>query len=279
MTEIVPSPLTRAARPRRNLGKRRSNLAFRGAESRLASNARHSFARQKRAERAPAGSTQSTAPSQRSRARSGRHQSAMTRYGYFGQNREQQAKRAPSARPQADCRRRSSATKIGHGTGNTIATIAVLPEALRAGTNRASAKIDDALCRRRAHGRRHGASLHLRLPPGVEAGFPKWSRGRQARARLKREGVHRTALRRGFFRALDHTPSGYSLERWPTPRFCRAQPLRMKVRSLASKLALEGMTCAACAARIEKVLNKVPGVSASVNFAAKKLACATGRTR
>src|SRR5271157_5376794 len=32
-------------------------------------------------------------------------------------------------------------------------------------------------------------------------------------------------------------------------------------------LALEGMTCAACAARIEKALNRVPGVVASVNFA------------
>ncbi len=32
-------------------------------------------------------------------------------------------------------------------------------------------------------------------------------------------------------------------------------------------LAVTGMTCAACAARIEKVLNRLPGVSASVNFA------------
>jgi len=32
-------------------------------------------------------------------------------------------------------------------------------------------------------------------------------------------------------------------------------------------LALEGMTCAACAARIEKTLNRVPGVEAHVNFA------------
>jgi Cu+-exporting ATPase len=35
-------------------------------------------------------------------------------------------------------------------------------------------------------------------------------------------------------------------------------------------LALSGMTCAACATRIEAVLNKLPGVSASVNFAAEK---------
>ncbi len=33
------------------------------------------------------------------------------------------------------------------------------------------------------------------------------------------------------------------------------------------ELDLTGMTCAACAARIEKVLNRVPGVHASVNFA------------
>ena len=33
------------------------------------------------------------------------------------------------------------------------------------------------------------------------------------------------------------------------------------------ELSLEGMTCAACAARIEKNLNRVPGVRATVNFA------------
>src|SRR4030095_7066777 len=32
-------------------------------------------------------------------------------------------------------------------------------------------------------------------------------------------------------------------------------------------LGLTGMTCAACAARIEKTLNKLPGVAANVNFA------------
>lgn len=35
------------------------------------------------------------------------------------------------------------------------------------------------------------------------------------------------------------------------------------------ELALEGMTCAACATRIEKVLNTVPGVTATVNFASE----------
>ena len=32
-------------------------------------------------------------------------------------------------------------------------------------------------------------------------------------------------------------------------------------------LALEGMTCASCAARIERALNKLDGVAATVNFA------------
>jgi Cu+-exporting ATPase len=36
------------------------------------------------------------------------------------------------------------------------------------------------------------------------------------------------------------------------------------------ELDLEGMTCAACATRIEKVLNRLDGVSATVNFAAEK---------
>ena len=35
------------------------------------------------------------------------------------------------------------------------------------------------------------------------------------------------------------------------------------------QLPLEGMTCAACAIRIEKVLSRLPGVSASVNFASE----------
>ena len=34
-----------------------------------------------------------------------------------------------------------------------------------------------------------------------------------------------------------------------------------------SDIAVEGMTCAACAARIEKVLNRAPGVRAAVNLA------------
>ncbi|GAB3671624.1 heavy metal translocating P-type ATPase [Saccharopolyspora sp. ID03-671] len=38
-------------------------------------------------------------------------------------------------------------------------------------------------------------------------------------------------------------------------------------RSVQTDLSITGMTCASCAARIERKLNKLPGVSASVNFA------------
>ena len=43
-----------------------------------------------------------------------------------------------------------------------------------------------------------------------------------------------------------------------------------KVPPQSLDLALSGMTCAACATRIEAVLNKLPGVEASVNFASEK---------
>ena len=36
------------------------------------------------------------------------------------------------------------------------------------------------------------------------------------------------------------------------------------------ELPIEGMTCATCAMRIEKRLNKLPGVEASVNYATER---------
>jgi len=36
------------------------------------------------------------------------------------------------------------------------------------------------------------------------------------------------------------------------------------------ELALDGMTCASCAARIERKLNKLDGVHATVNFATER---------
>ncbi|NAZ77666.1 hypothetical protein GTQ99_19950, partial [Kineococcus sp. T13] len=36
------------------------------------------------------------------------------------------------------------------------------------------------------------------------------------------------------------------------------------------ELLIGGMTCASCAARVEKKLNRMPGVEASVNYATEK---------
>jgi Cu+-exporting ATPase len=40
----------------------------------------------------------------------------------------------------------------------------------------------------------------------------------------------------------------------------------------AVELSIGGMTCASCAARVEKKLNKLDGVNATVNFATEKAA-------
>jgi len=53
----------------------------------------------------------------------------------------------------------------------------------------------------------------------------------------------------------------------PTLAATDALPRPAQPPSARVELALEGMTCAACAARIEKVLNRMQGTQASVNFA------------
>ena len=45
------------------------------------------------------------------------------------------------------------------------------------------------------------------------------------------------------------------------------------------RLEIEGMTCASCAARIEKRLNKLDGVEASVNYATEEASVTFDRTR
>ena len=49
-----------------------------------------------------------------------------------------------------------------------------------------------------------------------------------------------------------------------------APPAAPQPQERTIDLALEGMTCAACSARIERVLNRMPGVTATVNLAAEK---------
>src|SRR6185437_14244692 len=52
----------------------------------------------------------------------------------------------------------------------------------------------------------------------------------------------------------------------PTMRFKEVRGMTQQ----AVDLQIGGMTCASCAARIEKKLNRMPGVQATVNFATEK---------
>jgi cation transport ATPase len=47
--------------------------------------------------------------------------------------------------------------------------------------------------------------------------------------------------------------------------------LSVVVASERIELPIEGMTCASCASRIERTLNGLEGVSASVNYATEKM--------
>ena len=47
-------------------------------------------------------------------------------------------------------------------------------------------------------------------------------------------------------------------------------PAEHSAKQRTFELAITGMTCSACAARIEKTLNRLPGVNANVNFATEK---------
>jgi Cu+-exporting ATPase len=44
----------------------------------------------------------------------------------------------------------------------------------------------------------------------------------------------------------------------------------MSTTGTSVELSIDGMTCASCAHRIEKKLNKLDGVTATVNFATEK---------
>ena len=47
-------------------------------------------------------------------------------------------------------------------------------------------------------------------------------------------------------------------------------PVQQGTQAASVELAIGGMTCASCAMRIEKKLNKLDGVSATVNYATEK---------
>src|SRR5262245_49575414 len=52
----------------------------------------------------------------------------------------------------------------------------------------------------------------------------------------------------------------------------------MKVATQRIELSIGGMTCASCAVRIEKKLNRMEGVTATVNFATEKTAVTYAET-
>ena len=134
--------------------------------------------------------------------------------------------------------------------------------------------------RRRAGHRPPALPRRLRPPgraargrPGLPARPPRrGARRRQHRARprgrLLRRGAERRPLpavprlparRRGPHRAV---------RRWtPTRHHCMTAP-RHDTRDV--ELAITGMTCASCANRIERKLNKLDGVTATVNYATEK---------
>ncbi len=54
------------------------------------------------------------------------------------------------------------------------------------------------------------------------------------------------------------------------PRHFDARRCRVAAPTTSVELAIEGMTCASCAARIEKRLNRIDGVTATVNYATER---------
>jgi len=229
---IVPSPLTRGSAPRRISGKRPLQPSPSAApESRLASNPLGTPSRDKRADAPPQAAQQSTAPSQTVPGSGSATAPVCNDCGTVTSVRtvKQQASRAP---------RPAAGGLVGGVIGHQIAS----------GTGQYDC--DDRRCcrrrcgsateiERRANRRRtmsstcamdDGTVRHFTYasPPGVEAGSKvRLVDGKLVTPEARRCSIENRA-RPGFFRALDRSPSGYSLERWPTPRFCRAHPLRMK---------------------------------------------------
>ena len=56
----------------------------------------------------------------------------------------------------------------------------------------------------------------------------------------------------------------------PTTAWCGRPSWRLGTRLPDHDLIIEGMTCAACVARVEKVLNRMDGVTASVSLATER---------
>src|SRR6266545_3054151 len=76
-----------------------------------------------------------------------------------------------------------------------------------------------------------------------------------------------------FVASISTTPHCVRRSKRPATRPRRTRAMATATKSDATtevRLDLEGMTCASCAARIEKRLNKLDGVEATVNFATEQ---------
>src|SRR5690606_31614472 len=109
--------------------------------------------------------------------------------------------------------------------------------------------------RRRRHLARRAPAPRPRRLPGARPG-PR--RRRHRRHRPRRPHRHRPRRVRRPGPARRGPPRGPPVTAPTSPAPGRVQ------------LEIEGMTCAACASRIEKRLNRIEGVSATVNFATEK---------
>ncbi len=140
------------------------------------------------------------------------------------------------------------------------AELAVAP----AQTNMVFVTVPEGIADRIRRAPRRGRRPSVRYDAAALVHAPRRrSRGHRRRYRLRR----RILCRAGVPPAL--TPRG-PIDFAQAPG--RLQPRRMgaifrTMEARALDLQLTGMTCAACAARIEKVLNRADGVHAAVNFA------------
>ena len=122
-------------------------------------------------------------------------------------------------------------------------------------------------------GRRRAAPTTAAGTPGDDEPFPVLPRRRHDLRELRRAGRRRSPRCRACARRASTSPTERATveSRWRARRGSgrrrrRACGLRSRARPV--DLAIEGMTCASCVARVKKTLGRVPGVlGAEVNLA------------
>ena len=121
-----------------------------------------------------------------------------------------------------------------------------------------------------AHGDDARLRDHARRQAGPDRALPRRRRppGRAARGRSRVPARPPVRRRR---RVRDRARQGQPLSPVPAVQARRPRPHRgVHAMSTTIELPITGMTCASCANRIERKLNKLDGVHASVNYATEK---------